>query len=87
MLCGQIWLSAAGVMSESKDKELSLDELKDASGGIVHPQYRDGEATGFSQLITKPGQGIGATKTNVECKVPPQNESIFREKGESGEVR
>ena len=83
-------------MSESKDKELSLDELKDASGGIVHPQYRkaivhpqyrDGEATGFSQLITKPGQGIGATKTNVECKVPPQNESIFREKGESGEVR
>ena len=46
-------------MSESKDKELSLDELKDASGGIVHPQfrkgivhpqYRDGEATGFTEL-------------------------------------
>ena len=37
-------------MSESKDKELSLDELKDASGGVVHPQYRDGKATGFSEL-------------------------------------
>ena len=37
-------------MSESKDKELSLDELKDASGGVVHPEFRDGEATGFSEL-------------------------------------
>ena len=46
-------------MSESKDKELSLDELKDASGGVVHPEFRkavvnpefrDGEATRFSEL-------------------------------------
>ena len=46
-------------MSESKDKELSLDELKDASGGVVHPEFRkavvhpeflDGKATGFSEL-------------------------------------
>ena len=44
-------------MSESKDKELSLDELKDASGGVVHPEFRkavvhpefqDGDATGLA---------------------------------------
>ena len=25
----------------TEDQELSLDQLKDAAGGIVHPQYRD----------------------------------------------
>ena len=26
---------------DTEDQELSLDQLKDAAGGIVHPQYRD----------------------------------------------
>ncbi|WP_198003405.1 hypothetical protein [Synechococcus sp. RS9916] len=25
----------------NEDQELNLDQLKDAAGGIVHPQYRD----------------------------------------------
>ena len=25
----------------TEDQELSLDQLQDAAGGIVHPQYRD----------------------------------------------
>ena len=36
--------NAARPMTDPKnneDQELSLDQLKDAAGGIVHPQYRD----------------------------------------------
>ncbi len=68
-------------MSESKDNELSLDELKDASGGIVHPQfrkgivhpqYRDGGASGFSELsdISRNLTGIKGKKMNDESLLP-----------------